>query len=211
MIMNRTQSMTDALASDLINEGIGTPRFKIYYVGLWACAIVFGVLFVYDITGSVEGYKLLDIQSIGPLMPFAFGLVPQLVQFILSSFVVRALRIGAKSAVFIGLIWFSAFAIDVGTDYIYLSATSQSWMGKLSAFIVASVFLTVFSDWFLALVLAMLIEATGKMFPGFGKLFSKITGSIGIGETSSQSNNTQIRNSDTESIRQQINNVRTRG
>lgn len=180
MVLNR--SITETLAEDFMKEVKGTPKYTLVIIALVVAAIVFSGLFYYDIKGSVIGFQSLEVQSLGPAMPYLIGLIPQLVQFILSGIVVRAMRIGARVVVILAIIWIVAFVIDAGTDYAYLSATCTNFVCHLTAVIIAGPVLTIFSDWFLTLVLSMLFLALPDIIPGIVNIARSAAKGMGVGE-----------------------------
>lgn len=182
-------SMTDALSVDVVDDMFqSTPtRFAVYFIVLTAAIIGMTILFIYDIKGSVIGYRNLNVNDLGPLMPYAIGILPQLVQFVLAPLVVRAYRTGAASVRLLGIIWGTAFMVDAGTDYVFL-LKGTTIVDHLTAMFIAVVVLTVFSDWFYNLSLAMWLGSIKRVFPGLSSMVGSIAGGVGVGETTTPTN-----------------------
>lgn len=182
-------SMTDALAFNTMNDYKGSSKYYLMHIGLAITNVALFVLFIYDFRGSIDGFRTLNVTPLGDLMPYAIGIIPQMVQFILSPILVRAWSTNAKTFWTLAAIWLSAFVVDVGTDYFFLSQAALSIKDQFINLFIAGFVLTLFSDWFFSFTLSMqldgfrgVFEAFGNMFRGFGERMGNTVRSAGVGE-----------------------------
>jgi hypothetical protein len=116
-----SEKLYDKLTSYYVDKTALVPFFLL----MWVAMVVSSYLMYVDYTTSRMGYEAFPSAKVNQLEIFAVAFLPQLIQMVTGYILVGLIAVKAdddadlRLTLIAGILWFSAFFIDVGTDVYY--------------------------------------------------------------------------------------------
>lgn len=169
-----SDKLLDVTANKLKNNPLLIAWFFVLLIGFFAALW----LNYEDYLGSVRGYDSIGTQPITGITRSVVGLLPQVVQLILSLLILNAIGLRMRALVVYILLWLIFFGLDAYTDYLYLIGDSPTTNVKVWAFIQAVALYTIGSEWLFMVTFGLLFRITPTALTELAHFLTKMWDSI---------------------------------